>query len=57
MTRSGANCSATVQRLGAVSGALHLVSLGAQGAPQHVGDRLVVLDDEDARARGSRIHA
>ena len=39
------------QRLDAVGRGAHLVALLAQGAPQDVGDRLVVLDDEHA-ARG-----
>ncbi len=42
------------QGLDPVAGALDLVALGPQGAAQDVGDRLVVLDHEDARARGCR---
>ena len=50
MTRS-ARAPGLGQRLDAVHGAAHLVALGAQGATQHVGDRLVVLDHEDTRRR------
>ena len=45
-----------VERLHAVPGELDLVALQAQRALQHLGDVLVVLDDEDADRAVGRLH-
>ncbi len=46
-----------VQRLDPVAGELHLVALQAQRALEHLGDLLVVLDDEHADGSVGGLHA
>ena len=45
-----------VERRLAVAGDAHLVALQAQRALQHLGDLLVVLDDEDAWVAAGGVH-
>ena len=56
MTRSGENASRVGERRLAVVARAHLVALHAQRAQEHLGDLLVVLDDEHAwRAVGHHV--
>ena len=56
MTRSGWNARGLVERGLAVAGDAHLVALQAQRALEHLGDLVVVLDDEHARISSDTVH-
>ena len=56
ITRSGLNAADSVERRLAVGGDADLVALHAQRALEHLGDLLVVLDDEHAWVAAGGIH-